>query len=156
MWLWFSLCFVLAPKDGKSVDNYVLWKYEGILRKGGYSNIPFDTVEKEEIEHISPRTPTDGNPIANGYDNYDDEFIEKWLNCIGNLLLISKQNNCELGNQAFCIKLKSYENNTALSQHLEIVEEFKASPNTLVWDRERIRNRKEKIVNFSLNYWKIA
>ena len=137
------------------VDNYLLWKYEGSLKAKGYSNISFESVEREEIEHISPRTPTEGDPIANGYDDYDEEFIEKYLNCIGNLMLISKYNNCELGNKPFNIKLNSYNDKAALSQHLEI-QDFISDPIKPVWDRESIKNRKEKILKFSLTYWKIT
>lgn len=136
------------------VDNYLLWKYEGFLKGSGYGNIPFDTVKDEEIEHISPCTPTNGEPVANGYDSYDEEFRDKYLNCIGNLMIISKSNNCQLGNKPFSEKLKSYENNTALSQHLEI-KNFLDDPYHPVWNRQSIQKRKAKIVEFALDYWKI-
>jgi uncharacterized protein with ParB-like and HNH nuclease domain len=85
--------------DGEMYDsnviNYLLWKYEDSIQESGYS-IGCCKIEDEQIEHIAPQTPTDGSKVATGYEiqengDYDDEFKEYYLNCVGNLMLISLQ-----------------------------------------------------------------
>lgn len=44
--------------------------------------------------------------IENGYEidehkEYDDEFKTEYLNCIGNLMLISGSHNASIGNKPF-------------------------------------------------------
>src|SRR5690606_33062752 len=44
---------------GNKVLNYLLWEYENSIQNKGYSIRNF-SLENEQIEHISPQTPTDG------------------------------------------------------------------------------------------------
>lgn len=158
-WWWFNYWGDNAIHDyinsggfyNNPVDSYLLWKYESSLKGNGYY-VSFDTVEQEQVEHISPQTPTDNEPVANGYNEYTDEFKSDWLNCLGNIMLISKSNNCSLGNKPFADKLASYETNTALSQHLEI-KSFVSDTNKPVWDIVAIEKRHKKLFEFALNYW---
>ncbi|WP_420359762.1 GmrSD restriction endonuclease domain-containing protein [Aeromonas caviae] len=48
------------------------------------------------LEHIAPTTEPENKP--HGYDNYDEEFRNQSLNCLGNYLLLSKSHNCAVGN----------------------------------------------------------
>ena len=138
------------------VDNYLLWKYEGSLKNKGNANIDFNVVEKEQIEHISPKTPTDGKPIENGYDIYDDDFLKNYLHCVGNLMLIGAVDNIVLSNHAFSIKLASYNSvGNALSQHKEIATEFIRGDNPPIWNKTKINERKEKIIKFAYEKWGI-
>ena len=135
------------------IDNYLLWKYESsLIKRSGY-NVSFNTVEQEQIEHISPQTPPKDEPVANGYNEYTDDFKSNMLNCLGNIMLISKSNNCSLGNKPFADKLASYETNTALSQHREIKLLFVSDPNKPVWDTIAIKKRHKKLVDFAIKYW---
>src|SRR5690606_39625388 len=82
------------------------------IQNKGYSIKNF-SLENEQIEHISPQTPTDGEPIATGYDlnedcDYSEYFVSKHLNSLGNLMLISGSHNASIGNKAFKDKLNSY------------------------------------------------
>ena len=73
-----------------SVAKFLLWKYENHLRsqgKGGYLFMPYNTIEDPELEHIAQQTKND--QVASGYCTYDEEFLEQYLNCLGNFLLIS-------------------------------------------------------------------
>lgn len=124
-----------------STAKYLLWKYENYLEgkgKNGYASTRFDKIISPELEHIAPQTE---NPET-GYDNYDEEFINQYINCLGNYLLLSKSHNCSVGNNPFVDKRNSY---THLEQQREIQEMTK---DKLVWTRNHIQVRKDKIVQF--------
>lgn len=128
-----------------SVAKFILWKYENFLKsqgKDGYLPVRFDNIESPELEHIAPQTPTNGEPIAAGYCDYDEEFINQYINCLGNYLLISKSHNCSIGNKPFSEKRSSYNH---LAQQREVQEMTAESE---IWDKEKIIQRKEKIVKF--------
>ncbi|NEX22289.1 DUF262 domain-containing protein [Thiorhodococcus mannitoliphagus] len=123
-----------------SVGKYLLWKYEIYLEqqgKAGYSPTRFDKIISPELEHIAPQTE---NPES-GYDKYDEEFVNEYVDCLGNYLLISKSHNCSVGNKPFTEKRSSY---THLEQQREIQEMTKSDPNLT---RSLIQIRKEKIIN---------
>src|SRR5690606_14718008 len=64
---------------GNNVLNYLLWQYENSIQNKGYSIKNF-SLENEQIEHISPRTPTNGDSIATGYDiNDSNEYSEDFI-----------------------------------------------------------------------------
>lgn len=134
--------------------NYTLWEYEKSIQNKGYI-IENVNIKDESIEHISPQTPP-GIQIESGYDvdsnnQYTEAFIEKELNCIGNLMIISQSHNSSIGNKPFRNKIESYNKNPLLNQQAEI-KEFLVN-NKLEWKTESIENRKKKIVDFSLNNW---
>ncbi|MBQ4214938.1 MAG: DUF262 domain-containing protein, partial [Bacteroidales bacterium] len=111
------------------VDNYLLWKYELYLCNENHPKphqFTFkDLIRNESIEHIAPQTPTNGDPIANGYGDYEGESgiaSGEWLNCVGNLMLISQSHNSSIGNKPFAEKLVSYGKDNLLNQQKEIVD----------------------------------
>ena len=124
-----------------STAKYLLWKYENHLEnqgKSGYTPTRFDKIEKPELEHIAPLTD---NPES-GYDKYDEEFINEYINCLGNYLLLSKSHNCSVGNKPFADKRNSY-------NHLEQQREIqRMTAENIQWTRELIQQRKDKIVKF--------
>lgn len=126
-----------------SIAKFLLWKYENhLLSQGqsGYSPIRYDTIIKPELEHIAPTTePTEKH---HGYDVYDDDFRNQYLNCLGNYLLLSKSHNSSASNNIFSIKHADY---THLAQQREIQS---LVPETGIWDRKIIQERKEKIIQF--------
>lgn len=124
-----------------STAKYLLWKYENHLEnqgKSGYTPTRFDKIEKPELEHIAPQTE---NPES-GYDSYDEEFVNQYINCLGNYLLLSKSHNCSVGNKPFADKRASY---THLEQQREIQ---RMTAENIQWTRELIQQRKDKIVKF--------
>lgn len=142
---------------GNNVLNYVLWRYENSIQNKGYSIRKF-SIEKEQIEHISPLNPTNGEPIETGYEvdennQYSDDFITNKLNCIGNLMLISGSHNASIGNKPFNEKLSTYKSNPLLNQQAEIVNFVKHEDGQSVWKSESITERHIKIVEFSINNW---
>ncbi len=126
------------------VAKILLWKYENYLikqeGKDGYEPISFKSVIKPHLEHIAPQTENE-EPAA-GYDDYDEDFCEHYLLSIGNFLLLSAPHNESIGNRPFEIKRASY---NQLRQQREIQD---LTANDSTWDRNKIKLRKEKIVDF--------
>lgn len=121
--------------------RYLLWKYENHLEaqgNNGYAATRFDKIVNPELEHIAPQTE---NPEA-GYDSYDKEFRDQYIDCLGNYLLISKSHNCAVGNRPFVEKRSSY-------KHLEQQREVQLmTSENLIWTKQLIQERKEKITRF--------
>lgn len=135
--------------------RYILWQYEDSIQNKGYS-IGSVSIENEQIEHISPRVPPEGEDLASGYDvdennEYSQEFKDKKLNCIGNLMLISGSHNASIGNKPFEEKLESYKSNPLLKQQAEIPE-FLTEGST-EWKTKQIDDRKKKILDFVIKQW---
>lgn len=135
------------------VKNYVLWRYESDLcaTSGGYRapvKIGYaDLIARENIEHIAPQTPTDGDPQANGYGAYKDAVKPEngivsgdWMNCLGNLMLIAGAHNLSISNGPFKTKLASYGQGNLLNQQKEIGG-FVTDPANPVWDKDAIERR---------------
>ncbi len=142
---------------GNKVLNYLLWRYEDSLQSNGYGITSFN-IKEEQIEHISPQNPTNGEPIETGYDvdsnnEYSEDFIAEYLNCVGNLMLISGSHNASIGNKPFIKKLATYNKNPLLKQQAEI-DNFAAIENgAKVWKEDSIDSRHSEIVDFALKTW---
>ena len=125
-----------------SVAKYLLWKYEVYLEqqgKSGYCPTRFDRIIDPELEHIAPTTEPEVE--AHGYDNYDEEFRNQYLNCLGNYLLLSKSHNCAVGNISLSRKLATYNHN---EQQREVK---KLGSDNGLWSKEIIRKRKDQIID---------
>lgn len=139
--------------ENKNILPYLFMRYENYLRNSnvktkGYS-FKLDDIKQPEIEHIAPQTETikeSGKKQASGYDKYDKNFLEYYLNCIGNLVLISKSHNCSIGNEPFHKKIEDY-------QLIEQQKEIKNFASGDKWDRNSIHKRREKIEKFVLETW---
>jgi hypothetical protein len=127
--------------------KYLLWKYENFLAShghGGYEPMRFDVIKSPELEHIAPKTPA--GEESDGYDEYDEEFVNEYIDCLGNYLLISKSQNCSIGNKPFSDKRASY---THLFQQREIQEMTKDEK---IWNKAKINERHAKIVDYILKH----
>lgn len=139
---------------GNSALHYLLWEYEEAIQNKGYK-IGTAEIEYEQIEHISPQTEPH-EAIAAGYDvdennQYSDEFRDKYINCLGNLMLISGSHNASIGNKAFFEKLQTYNENPLLNQQAEIktfLDEGKEE-----WKKSQIQKRLNAILNFAIERW---
>lgn len=145
-----------------SMKNYILWKYELSLYDLGYNlTVTYnEVINKVNIEHIAPQTPTKGKPKKHGYGAYHKkrhptEGIEsgEWLHCVGNLMLLSQPHNSSISNGPFLEKLESFKKGN-LRQHWELLD-FVTDKENPVWDVSAIERRYEKIVNFAMNYWSL-
>lgn len=138
---------------GNGVLKYILYNYENFIQSKGYLVGDIE-VKDEEIEHISPQTPC----INAGYEvnedgEYSEEFKDRYLNSLGNLVIISKSHNCSIGNCSFDKKLKSYLSNPILNQQSEIKDFISGDLENPIWDSEAIQRRHEKILKFALDRW---
>jgi hypothetical protein len=134
-----SIQGVINPSTAK----YLLWKYENYLEslgKYGYAYTRYDKIISPELEHIAPKTPTNGEPVAAGYCEYDEEFKQQYIECLGNYLLLSKSHNCSVGNKPFTDKRTSYNH---LAQQREIQD---MTSDKEVWTKYFINQRKSKII----------
>ena len=149
--------------ENKGILPYLFMRYENFLsdkdaKTRGYNfklkiknadkNVE---IEKPQIEHIAPQTETiekSGKKRASGYCQYDKEFNEEYMNCIGNLVLISGSHNASIGNEPFSKKLESY-GKSKLSQQREIKDFVKKD----IWDKDAIDDRHEKLEKFVLDTW---
>ncbi|QEN07328.1 DUF262 domain-containing protein [Oceanispirochaeta crateris] len=143
---------------GNNVIRYLLWEYEESIQIKGYSINSYN-IENEQIEHISPQTPPDGEEIESGYDTvnneYSEEFIEKRLNSLGNLMLISGSHNASIGNIPFKNKLNTYKNNPLLKQQYLIEKYAVQDGSHCVWKENSIIRRHKDIIDFSLKRWSL-
>ena len=134
--------------------SYLLWVYESSIQNKGYQILK---IADEQIEHISPQIPN-GAGISAGYEvdeknNYSQEFIDKYLYCLGNLMLISGSHNASIGNRPFNTKLISYNKNPWLNQQAEIKNFISGTIDQPRWDSESIKKRHKKIVEFAVSQW---
>lgn len=125
--------------------KFLLWKYENHLieeeGKAGYLPIRYDSIVSPQLEHIAPQTE---NPES-GYCEYDEDFRNHYLDCLGNYLLLSAHHNISIGNVPFEQKRASY---NQLHQQQEVRDMTEMDK---CWDKEKISKRKEKIVQFLLS-----
>jgi hypothetical protein len=140
-----------------SVLNYLLWQYEANIQKKGYS-IGSMKLVNEQIEHISPQVPPDGKAIEPGYEldennKYSEDFIKDYLNCLGNLMLISGSHNASIGNKPFKEKLDSYNKTPLLNQQSEIKSFISGTADIPKWDKVSIDARHDKILKFATTNW---
>lgn len=148
---------LLGSMYGNLVLHYLLWEYEESIQKKGY-RIGTISIESEQIEHISPQTEPE-EAIAAGYEvdennAYSEEFREKYINSIGNLMLISGSHNAAIGNKPFALKLKSYNDNPLLNQQAEIKEFLDVGKP--VWKSVQIKKRGNRILAFAENRWALG
>lgn len=142
---------------GNSMLNYILWNYEDSLQNKGYS-IGTCTIDSEQIEHISPQTPPDGQSLASGYEvnatnEYEETFIKESLNSLGNLMLISGSHNASIGNKPFVDKLNSYNSNPLLKQQAEIKSYASNVTGQIKWDKTAIEKRHKVIYDYCIKQW---
>lgn len=147
----------------KNICRYVLWRYEQSLCPKDYpaTRISWENIMTDQsLEHIAPQTPTDGKPVAAGYGIYSDiehqeEGIESggWLNCLGNMMLLTQSQNSAAGNHPLKYKLSIYEGEDSLiRQQHEIRSMCKHNEETdeYSWDKDCIKKRLNLIVQRAL------
>ncbi len=136
--------------------NYLLWEYEQHLQRKGYIVKSTVKIDRESIEHISPQTEPN-EKVESGYEInetgfYSEEFREKYINKLGNLMLISQSHNSSIGNKPFNDKLQSYCENPLLRQQSEI-KDFVEDNNNPIWDSHSIEKRHKHIIDFAMQRW---
>jgi len=133
------------------LTRIILKRYEISLNSYGYQPISkSEYIHKEpwELEHIAPRSLE--KKQIEGYTKCD-AFEERFLNSLGNLLLVSKGHNIALGDRPFKEKLKSYKELSPFKHHKEI-EQFSENG---FWSCNSIERRLANLVRFVENEWRL-
>jgi hypothetical protein len=133
--------------------RYLLWKYENHLRKVRkvgrlslveyQSDVPGHSLDAS-IEHILPVNPESVT--------HSEIFKQKYLHNLGNLVLMTRGGNSSLSNALPIAKVEGLKATTYLTQR-EVAETIE---NRGRWGEAEILERKEKIVQFALQYWRVA
>jgi len=152
--------------SNRKVCTYLLWRYEQSLCPPDYPAPKLnweDIMRKESLEHIAPQHPQDGKPLANGYGEYrniefPNEGIEtgEWLHSIGNLLLMSQNQNSSVGNKDFVsVKLPSYESEQSMLRQQKEIRSFTDNPESPCWNKNAIERRGNHIIQQALKIWDV-
>ncbi|MES2438553.1 MAG: DUF262 domain-containing HNH endonuclease family protein [Verrucomicrobiota bacterium] len=130
-----------------SIYRYILWKYENDERRSGdemvspanYLNLIQNRRMDSTIEHIAPR---------NG--DYTEEFRNRWINNLGNLLLMPRGMNSSLSDNLPVEKAKELD--TSYKSHREVRDIITASGG---WTEHDIKTRKDNLIIFIQRRWRI-
>jgi hypothetical protein len=130
-----------------STFRYILWKYENDQRNDGdavifpegYLNLIEGRKMDSTIEHIAPQ---------NG--EYAEQFRNRWINNLGNLLLMPRAMNSSFSDSLPIEKAKRMD--TSYKSHREVRETINADGG---WTEGHIEARKDKVVNFIQRRWRL-
>ena len=129
----------------------MLWKYENYKRteKKLHLITPVEFTNKfaakkleNTIDHITPQDPN--------FTEYTDNFKDKYLNCIGNLALMTWGNNSQKSNNDPVKEIKKYD--TDYISHQEIRDVLKTKKQ---WGESEIKERQKRIADFVIQNWKL-
>lgn len=143
--------FTTHPYHYDSRIKYVLWKYENYKRteKKLHLITPVEFTNKfaakkleNTIDHITPQDPN--------FTEYTDNFKDKYLNCIGNLALMTWGNNSQKSNNDPVKEIKKYD--TDYISHQEIRDVLKTKKQ---WGESEIKERQKRIADFVIQNWKL-
>ena len=131
--------------------KYVLWKYENYKRSQKKLHLitPIEFTNKfatkkleNTIDHITPQDPN--------FTEYTEKFKQNYLNCIGNLALMTWGNNSQKSNKDPVTEIDKYD--TAYISHQEIRDILKTNKH---WGETEISERQKKIADFVIQNWKL-
>lgn len=124
--------------------KYLLWKYENKLRAddrepemsfSDFANLYGKNKLENTLDHWTPQNP-DGM-------EYDQEFRDKYLNNLGNLVLSTRGRNASDSNDLPDVR----------ETHSVLIQRQKLEPYKNNWGAIEIKNRQEVIVAFAKEYW---
>ena len=128
-----------SSSRNKKIVRYILFELEKRLSDESYD---FDS-DKYDIEHVLPENP---GPDWPDYDEHqDDKFIYR----LGNMTLLKKNDNRELGNSGYAAKKDIYEN-----AHFEITSRI--AENYDQWNTTRIGSRQQWMATQAISIWRIS
>lgn len=101
-----------------------------------------DLTPKNQTQVNTYRTDLQNYVDSKPSSPYDEEFYNRYLESLGNYLLLSGPHNISPSNSRFQIKRESY---TYLQQQLEVQ---RMTEHDLLWNKEKIQQRHSKLVDF--------
>lgn len=129
--------------------RYFFYRYEEYLAKKSGSDISEEIWEQiwsasptTTIEHIYPQTPNSAwrGKLGRGRNRYD-----RYVNCLGNLMLLPPNINSKAGAKAFSEKKKIYK-----KHHLRYMDEILAEKD---WNNKTIEKREEELLAWMKITW---
>lgn len=123
------------------LSRYLLWQYENHLREGaGEPQLSYTQFTNKygkrkldnSLDHWLPQNPSD--------KEYTQEFKERYLHNIGNLVLATSSRN------------SSDKNSTKKTNHGTLLQRQNL-PSPTEWSASKIEERQNEIVEFALNHW---
>jgi Protein of unknown function DUF262/Protein of unknown function (DUF1524) len=134
--------------------RYLLWKYENHLRASerGVHHLSLQEYLNEtegqnldgSIEHIMPQHP---ETLV-----HSEEFKQQYLNNLGNLVLMTRGRNSSLKNKLPLEKAQSLELKTPYLSQQAVVKTILERG----WGEAEITDRKQEIVKFAMQYWRVG
>jgi uncharacterized protein with ParB-like and HNH nuclease domain len=126
--------------------QYLLYEYELYLQEQvrGDRKLEWEEINKESIEHIYPQNST--RECWEHMEFSNDKELKKMVHGLGNLVLLSKRYNSQLGNRCFEDKKLIYR--TASYNTNEISRKS-------IWSQNEIYERGEKLLKFMMQRWYI-
>ncbi|MCY4418583.1 MAG: HNH endonuclease family protein [Cytophagales bacterium] len=131
--------------------NYFLYEYEIHLEEGAYGAKKItekEALERDKnvsVEHIYPQTGTD-EYWQQRFGHLNDTDKKTYLHNLGNLLLVKKSTNSELGKKAFTLKKKRYVDGSQSEVKVSKYDD---------WTPETIKERGLKMLEFLEKRWGI-
>ncbi len=128
---------------GWNEAKYFLYEYEVGLQQRSTHIEPKLTWGDiyNTIEHIYPK-----NPRLGDWQSFESGEAKEQLHELGNLLVISREANSQLGNRSFNDKKEIYRKDSQAA--IEVSQENE-------WTPDIIQNRQEKMLNFLWQRWDI-
>ncbi|MEQ1914720.1 MAG: DUF262 domain-containing HNH endonuclease family protein [Sideroxydans sp.] len=137
----FSISFtekVFRTRNPKIV-RYVLCALE---KQAGGQEQDFDNVALS-VEHILPQSP------EVGWDAFNDEEADAMVYRLGNMVLLDKSSNRDIGNAAFSVKKAVF-----AASHFQLTS--KVAADNVDWTPERIAMRQKQMAKLATAVWRIA
>ncbi|HCI13357.1 MAG: hypothetical protein A2063_03340 [Gallionellales bacterium GWA2_60_142] len=145
--------------------RYFFWRYENYLRSTPGNHFPklslkdyFSTssLTRFSIEHIAAQRSDEEAYALATIDPYSGRgatvFREKYLHSIGNLVLDCHSPNASKGNSPFPEKVAHFQNAPLVSQN-QLRDDATKQKGRLVWDKDAIDRREEKLIQFARCAW---
>jgi len=126
------------------LTRYLLWKYENKLRAEvkepsmlfpEFSNLYGTAKFENTIDHWTPQNPYEVE--------YEQEFNQKYLHNIGNMVLSTRSRNASDSNN-----LPSGRSTVSVLISRQQLEPYKGK-----WGKDEIKDRQKQIVDFAKDYW---
>ena len=119
--------------------KYFLYEYELYLQRKHGGETKLEYVNADTIEHIFPQTPGKG---------WEDFYRGDLLHDLGNLLLLSKSHNPQLGNRSFAEKKEDVFRRASYSA-IEVSEYSD-------WTLNSVYDRRDKMLAFLVERWNLT
>ncbi len=128
----------------KNISLYILLRLDSAISDG---NPNYDTYKKITIEHVLPQNP---KSASEWLKSFSPEEKERYLHCLGNLVLLSRTKNSAASNYDFQKKKDEYFNKpvTTLALTVKVLEKSE-------WTAEIVEARQKYLLSELKKIWQL-